>query len=104
VIYVKGQWPDGDIPSGEPEWIYYEVAENTDVVCRIVAVFPEGHATRNSMELAKREGPDQRAPEHRSLVHGSFLKDPDVKEMLIASTKGEFDKMWNSAMDKPRPE
>jgi hypothetical protein len=87
VIYVKGRWPDGDVPAGEPEWFYYEVKADTDVVCRTVDVFPEGRAIRNSIELSAREGPDFREPQYRSLVHGNFLTDPES--------------LWNGAMDKP---
>lgn len=48
---------------------------------RLVELIPDGHAIRNSIELAGRKGPDQREPEYRSLVHGTSLEiaraDPD---------------------------
>ena len=104
MIYVKGRWPDGEIPTGEPEWFYYEVTEDTDVVCRTVEVFPDGRSIRNSIKLAEREGPDFREPKYRSLVHGSFLKLSEVREQLTNSTLGEFEKFWNNAVDKPWPD
>ncbi|WP_257893568.1 hypothetical protein [Gymnodinialimonas phycosphaerae] len=40
---------------------------------RTVDRYSDGTAIRDSIELAEREGPDERAREFRSLVHGPFL-------------------------------
>lgn len=101
VLYFKSLWPEDPVPIGEPSWIYYEVIEATDVVTRTVDVYSDGRALRNSIALAEREGPDQRAPEFRSLVYGAFLG--YSREGLIPITKNEFLQLWDSARDTPWP-
>ena len=102
-VYVKAPWPERDIPEGEPDWSYYEVEDTRDVVTRIIALFRDGRAIRNSMERAAREGPDHRSPEHRSLVHGSFLRDTETRQGLLPMTRSEFEALWQRAFDRPWP-
>ena len=104
MIYVKIPWAEDEIHSDDPEWLYYEVDEATDVVHRIVELIDDGRAIRDSIKLAEREGPDYREPKFRSLVHGPFLNNPETPEPLTPSSREEFEKMWNSATDKPWPE
>ncbi|MES0810485.1 hypothetical protein ABLO27_13460 [Roseibium sp. SCPC15] len=98
-LYFKCRWPEVSVPNGEPEWMHYEVVKALDVVTRTVDFYADGDAVRNSIELSEREGPDQRLPEHRSLVHGPFLK--IAYEGLISMTQDEFQVLWESARDKP---
>ncbi|CTQ55491.1 hypothetical protein LP7551_04034 [Roseibium album] len=100
-LYFKYRWPEKSVPNGEPAWMHYEVIEATDVVTRTVDVYPTGHAIRNSVELAGREGIDQRSPEHRSLVHGPFLGSSE--EELIPTNDDEFEALWEHTQDKPWP-
>lgn len=100
-IHFKGRWPDAVVPEGEPLWLFYEVCESTDVVTRMVEVFPSGASLRDSMLLAEREGFDARHPDQRSLVHGDFLH--DAAQWLDVISEAEFDRAWQSATDKPRP-
>ena len=62
VIHLKGRWPEQAVPDGEPLWLFYEVEEDTDVVTRIVEIFPDSLSVPNSMKLTEREGPDLRLP------------------------------------------
>tara|TARA_Y100001956_G_scaffold76471_1_gene85652 strand:- start:798 stop:1127 length:330 start_codon:yes stop_codon:yes gene_type:complete len=101
ILHFKCRWPENPVPNGAPSWLHYEVIEATDVVTRTVDLYSDGNAIRNSIELAEREGPDQRAPEFRSLVHGSFLE--YSREGLIPITKSEFCSLWDNARDKPWP-
>ena len=101
ISYFKAQWPDNPVPKGAPQWIYYEVVVARDVVSCIVEQFVDGSLVRNSIELAQREGPDHRQPEHRSLVHGSFLE--FTREHLTPIPLDEFGLLWNRAIDKPWP-
>lgn len=80
----------------------YEVVQETDFVSRTVDLYSDGRAVRNNVKLAEREGSDFRPLEHRSLVHGSFLK--YVNEApLLSITEEEFNGLWESAKDKPWP-
>ena len=98
LVYIKGRWPEEPVPDGEPLWMYYEVATAKDVVTRMVEVYPNGDAIRNSIKLAERKGLDARDPEHRSLVHGAFLQTlPDGTDTI---SREEFDRVWDSATAK----
>jgi hypothetical protein len=99
--YFRCKWPDIAVPSGEPDWLYYEVDADRDVVQRSVDLYFDGHAIRNSMKLQEREGFDARLPEFRSLVHGEFLGSglDGLEEILDA----EFAWQWDRATDKPIP-
>ena len=99
--YFKGQWPDNPVPKGEPQWIYYEVEVARDVVSRIVEQFVDGSFIRNSVDLAEREGSDQRDPKYRSLVQGPFLE--CMREHLTPITSSEFGLLWGRSIDKPWP-
>jgi hypothetical protein len=57
-IYYRGPWPDKIVPDGQPQWLLYEVDEASDDVLRSVEIFPDGHITRNSVELEQRNGHD----------------------------------------------
>ena len=101
LIHLKGRWPEQAVPDGEPLWLFYEVEEDIDVVTRIVEIFPDSLAVRNSMKLAEREGPDLRLPQNRSLVHGAFLE--EARHFLEVISEAEFNRLWDSAADKPWP-
>lgn len=100
-VYVKCRWPEDPVPQGAPCWIFYEVREATDVVTRTVDLYADGTASRNSIQLAAREGPDFRPPEYRSLVHGAFLE--HSRADLDPITASEFLRLWTTAIDKPWP-
>ena len=102
LMHLKGRWPGQSVPAGEPLWLFYEVEENTQVVTRIVEIFLDGSSLRNSIELAEREGPDLRAPQYRSLVHGDFLDD-ETRKWVEEISEAEFNRQWNCAADKPWP-
>jgi hypothetical protein len=101
ILYFKCRWPEKPVPNDAPIWLHYEVIEATDVVTRTIELYSDGTKIRNSIELAAREGPDFRAPEFRSLVHGDFLE--YSREGLIPITKHEFCNLWDNARDKPWP-
>lgn len=88
-------------PNDDPISSNYEVVQETDVVIRTVDFYPDGHAVRNSVKLAEREGPDLRPPEFRSLVHGPFLR--HAEEFLTPITGNEFEVLWDSAQNKSWP-
>jgi hypothetical protein len=100
-VYFKGRWPEQPVPDGEPLWLFYEVIEPKDVVTRTIEIFAQGVSIRNSIKLAEREGLDARLPEDRSLVHGAFLE--EARPWLEATTATEFERLWDSAGDKPWP-
>lgn len=101
LAYFKCRWPEETLPEGEPLWMYYEVVTERDIVTRIVDLYPNGDAIRDSLELDEREGPDQRDPKHRSLVHGPFLETlPDDVETISGI---EFCQIWDAATDNPSP-
>ena len=102
MLYVKAKWPEDRIPAGEPEWLHYEVAEDTDVVWRSVEVYPDGRAIRLGGEGAEGDDQDARTAIRRSLVHGDFLNDPEIRRHLAASTRDEFERLWTLASDAPR--
>ena len=91
LIWCKGAWPENPVPSGEPAWIYSEVEVDTDCVVRMVEVFPDGRAIRDS--IARAVG--------TSLVHGDFWTDEDVRRELTPVTEDEFAQIWASATNKP---
>jgi hypothetical protein len=91
LIWCKGRWPENPVPSGEPDWIYGEVALDTDSVVRLVEVFADGRALRVS--IARAGGP--------SLVHGDFWTDDEVRRQLTPITQDEFARIWAAATDKP---
>ena len=70
-----------------------------DVVSRSVEQFADDSLTGNSIEFADSEFSDQRAPEHRSLVHGPFLK--FARKHLAPMSRDEFGDLWRRAAGKP---
>lgn len=106
LAYFKSHWPEEVVPPDCPLTTYWEVETDRDVVTRMVDVFADGRAIRDSMELAKREGFDARPPEFRSLVHGEFLTAPPEYydgDPLEAISEATFLEFWNRATDKPWP-
>ncbi|MEC7289315.1 MAG: hypothetical protein VXW22_04385 [Pseudomonadota bacterium] len=57
VSFYKMRWPDQVVPDGEPEWFFYEVDANADTVLRMVELFGDDRAVRNSIERESRLGP-----------------------------------------------
>ena len=73
-VYFKGPWPEEKTPEGEPDWFFYEVDEDRDVVTRTVEVFSGGTAVRNSIALEARHGTVPRAETGRAQASG--VQDP----------------------------
>lgn len=67
LIWCRAPWPEDTVPEGEPLWQYFEVDATADNVLRMVEVFADGTALRNSLALQARDGFPA-----ISLVHGSF--------------------------------
>jgi hypothetical protein len=107
--WFKWHWsddPQDAQPGMDPDWTYYEVDVLRDNVLRHIELYPDGTALRNSLALATREGPDHRPPEHRSLVSGRFLTNPDNADWakgLVSVSQEAFDTLWHSAVDMPLP-
>ena len=103
IQWFKWNWHDA-IPGEDPDWIFYEVDLPRDVVIRMIELYRDGTTLRNSIALAEREGPDQRPVEHRSLVHGAFLKGPDQQDWangLVIIPEDVFNRHWEKAKDVP---
>lgn len=105
IKWFKWHWQDA-ITGEDPDWIFYEVDVPQDLVLRIVELYADGTAFRNSIELAEREGLDRRSPEFRTLVHGNFLRGPDQEgwaKDLVSIPDVEFKQIWDRAQDVPLP-
>jgi hypothetical protein len=101
MLYFRSPWPEAPVPDGEPVWMFWEVDPVCDTVLRTVDLYTGGASVRNSLALEARNGPDCRAPEHQSLVHGPFLRDEDLqKGWLTEISAAEFQVLWASATDK----
>lgn len=95
MIWLRAPWPEETVPKGEPQWQYFEVAPTADNVLRMVEVFSDGKALRNSLALQ-----DRRGVPVVSLVHGSFaaLSQGQRVEPVARET---FEGLWPSAADLP---
>ncbi len=83
------------MPSGEPEWLLYEVDWKADAVLRSVELFGNGSVTRNSIWIEQRSG--QRC---ESLFDRGLEKAfEDVP--LVAITAQEFEGCWERGVDTP---
>ncbi len=94
-LYLRGKWPEADVPEGCPLILYYEVDPADDVVLRAIEIFADGHAERNSVALESRDGfPCM------SIVHGPFM--PSAEEAhLELLPQAEFEALWQQSSDKP---
>ncbi|MEE7504967.1 hypothetical protein [Methylobacterium mesophilicum] len=95
LAYIRGRWPDADVPAGEPEWILFEVSKARDAVLRIVEIFADGRIARNSIALEERSGsPCPSLIDCSTVV--AFSEAP-VTEM----TRSEFEHFWCRGRDTP---
>ncbi|WP_439539898.1 DUF6881 domain-containing protein [Sphingomonas sp.] len=93
--YFRLPWPETDLPAGEPEWIYYEIDQSRDAVCRSIEVFPDGRIERNSIEIEQRGGRD--CP---SLIDLPLHEGFDGTEPIEIS-RAAFEDLWRQGLDVP---
>lgn len=98
MLYFKGHWPEDEVPSDSPVWMYYEVEAAEDNVMRAVEIFADGRSERNSLALEARDGFPC-----ISIVHGPFLEQVEDCGLGPASAE-EFERVWQSSTDKPFPD
>jgi hypothetical protein len=97
LLYFKGRWPDEVVPPREPTWFHFEAETNGDLVLRVVELFDDDRAFRNSLKLMERDGFPC-----ISVVDGPFLE--HVSEWrLDPITADEFEALWDRGIDKPFP-
>lgn len=93
--YLKGRWPDEEVPAGSPEWFLYEVDRKADAVLRSVEIFCDNSIARNSIWIEQRSGQ----------VCESLLDMPLDEAFenapLEAITPQEFEKYWERGIDTP---
>jgi hypothetical protein len=90
LIWCKNKWPEVAVPPGEPAWFYNEVETDTDCVIRMVNLYSDGRAIRDSIALSG--GP--------SLVYADFWSDKEVRQFLTQISEEEFAEVWAIAADK----
>lgn len=93
--YFRLPWPESEVPAGEPSWLCYEIDKENDAVRRSIEVFPDGHITRNSIEIEERGG--RPCP---SLIDTS-LDEGWGDETPLPMTKDEFEELWRQGIDTP---
>ncbi|WP_145749190.1 hypothetical protein [Nitrospirillum amazonense] len=93
--YYRGRWPEEVIPKGCPEWLYYEVDRQADIVLRYVEVFPGGSSKRNSIALEEQWG----APCF-SLVGDSFVQTIEQGVLQLIS-QDTFEALWEQGVNTP---
>ena len=93
--HVRARWPEPQVPKGEPLWLLYEIDDQNDAVTRSVELFPDGTASRNSIEIEERNGRPCPSLIDTSLVEG--FSDIDLEEI----SREEFAVAWTSGTDKP---
>lgn len=93
--HVRARWPDAVVPDDSPEWLFYELDQRADVVKRMVEVFPDGSATRNSIEIEERIGPQ--CPSLFDVPLDDAFRGIDLE----AITSDDFEQVWATARDTP---
>ena len=93
--HVRAHWPEPKVPKGAPEWLLYELDEQADVVTRSVHLFPDGMATRDSIEIEQRNG--EPCP---SLIDTSLAEGFAGVEFDELSAE-EFEQVWSRGVDTP---
>jgi hypothetical protein len=95
IRYYRGPWPHDEVPDNEPIWFLYEVDVEFDHVLRMVEVFRDGSANRNSLDIEARHG-----PKHDSLNDQPFVQDLEAMELAEITSK-EFEDAWGRGADTP---
>ena len=95
MAYFRARWPDADVPSYEPVWLYYEVDTAADLVLRTIHVYADGRIERDSVAIEERHG--DCCP---TLVDGPFM--PSVNEAGLDPTPSStFGALWERGTDTP---
>lgn len=93
--YVRGRWPDPDVPDGEPTWLLYEIDDEADAVTRSAEIFDDGRVLRNSIEIEERDGRSCPSLIDVSLSEG--FGGADLEEI----SDREFEALWAKGVDTP---
>ncbi|MGQ3040855.1 MAG: hypothetical protein ACT6TH_08075 [Brevundimonas sp.] len=93
--YVRARWPEPEVPQGEPIWLVYEIDDVADACNRLVELFADGTATRNSIEIEERNGQTCPSLFDTSLADG--FGDADLEQI----SSEEFESAWTNGIDKP---
>ncbi|HWU14419.1 MAG TPA: hypothetical protein VN157_10470 [Caulobacter sp.] len=96
LLYVRGRWPEPDVPDGTPLWVFYEIDEKADAILRDVQIYPDGRITRNSVVIEQRNGDDCPSLTDQSLRDGFF-----DWSALDAISSEDFEELWEKGDDKP---
>ena len=101
MVYVGHPWPDEVVPPDMPSYMYYEVVKEHDAVTRRIDEYPDGSLKR--FNIKEDPFPDQRAPEHRSLVHGGFFEmleeeQEEIPALLETVSEAQFEELWRRAV------
>jgi len=76
-------------------WLHYEISKSADAVLRTIEIFEDGRITRNSIDLAQRNG--NHCP---SLIDCSLNEGFEGVEME-AMNRAEFEVLWATGADTP---